>query len=263
MKLDSDEEIEIEDKRNHISRAEKSKEFRTVGQLKDVFTNPNDVHQNIAKYSKTIKCVKNPHPLHKEFTIIDFSLAARGPEEDEVYSHQPFYRNNVRRGNTIVLNSKTKEVLWGRKGLMKFFDISDKSLKAIIDEDLTQIDHKYTALHYTVFSEIENVLSCNEELPAEHQAKVHVFRLNKANGENAQVSYFPPTDSWVISSKNVSILVREPQEIKLYQGERYDFASLIARTWFELIGGKKKDEIEELKRDLTGRTLVGEYCGNQ
>lgn len=65
MKLDSDEEIELEDKRNPVSRAEKSKEFRTVGQLKEIYTNPHDVYQNIAKYSKTIKCVKNVHPLHK------------------------------------------------------------------------------------------------------------------------------------------------------------------------------------------------------
>lgn len=65
---------------------------------------------------------------------------------------------------------------------MKFFDISDKSLKAIIEENQVQIDQKYTALHYAIFSEIENVLSCNDELPLEHQAKVHVFRLNKANG---------------------------------------------------------------------------------
>lgn len=65
---------------------------------------------------------------------------------------------------------------------MKFFDISDKSLKAIIQENQVQIDKKYTGLHYAVFSEIENVLSCNEELPPEHQAKVQVFRLNKANG---------------------------------------------------------------------------------
>jgi len=66
--------------------------------------------------------------------------------------------------------------------LIKFFDISDKSLKAIAEENEKVIDKKYKNIHYTIFSEIENVLSCNDELPAEHQAKVHVFRLNKANG---------------------------------------------------------------------------------
>jgi hypothetical protein len=35
-----------------------------------------------------------------------------------------------------------------------------------------------------------------------------------------------------------------PADIKLYEGERYGFASLIARTWFNLIAGFKKDQIE-------------------
>ena len=51
---------------------------------------------------------------------------------------------------------------WGRKGLMKFFDISDKSIKAIIDSSTHKIDQKYTGVHYAIFSEIENVLSCND-----------------------------------------------------------------------------------------------------
>lgn len=124
---------------------------------------------------------------------------------------------------------------------MKFFDISSKSLEAIFNEDQGSIHKKNLPLHYAIFSEIENVLSCNEELPPEHQAKVHVYRLNKANGENAQISYFPPLDSWVISSKNVSVFVREPAEIKFYQGERYGFATLMAHTWFALIANKKKN----------------------
>ena len=119
------------------------------------------MYENINKYSKSIKTVKNPHPKHKELAIIDFSLATRGPQEDDVYSTQPFYRNNVRRGNTVVVDMKKKEYYWGRKGLIKFFDISDKSIKAIIEENQKGIDHKYKNLHYAIFSEIENVLSCN------------------------------------------------------------------------------------------------------
>lgn len=72
--------------------------------------------------------------------------------------------------------------------------------------------------HYSVFKEIENVLSCNEELEHAEKAKVHVYRLNKANGENAQVSFNKTLGQWVISSKNVSIFVGEENEIKLYKG---------------------------------------------
>lgn len=132
MKADSDEEIEKDERRNPIKRNEREKEFRTVGQFKEVFTNPADANEMLSKYDKSIKSVKKPHPVHKGLTIIDFSLAARGPQEDEVYAKQPFYRNNVRRGNTVIVNQQQKEVYWGRRGLMKFFDISDKSLKAIV-----------------------------------------------------------------------------------------------------------------------------------
>jgi hypothetical protein len=79
-----------------------------VGQLKDILTNPADIFEMVSKYDKSIKSVKKPHPVHKGLSIIDFSLAARGPQEDEVYAKQPFYRNNVRRGNTVVVNQQQK-----------------------------------------------------------------------------------------------------------------------------------------------------------
>lgn len=59
--------------------------------------------------------------------------------------------------------------------------------------------------------------------------------MNKANGENAQVSYNKTLDEWVISSKNVSIFVKNQNDIKLYKGERYGFAILIANAWFKII----------------------------
>ena len=55
---------------------------------------------------------------------------------------QPFYRNNIRRGNTLILNNKEKKVDIARKGLIKFFDISQKSLWAIKNEDLMGLSKK-------------------------------------------------------------------------------------------------------------------------
>ncbi len=167
MKLESDEEVEVDERRNPIKRAEREKEFKTVGQLKQIITDAAEIYAKATEFSKTFKAVKNAHPKLKELSIVDFSLAARGPQEDEIYSNQPFYRNNIRRGNTVVVNSKTKEVQWGRKGLVKFFDISDKALKAIATSDIALLHHKDRAVYYNIFGEIENVLSCNEELAAE------------------------------------------------------------------------------------------------
>lgn len=79
-----------------------------MGPLKQIFTNPQELYEAAEKYNKTFKMVKNEHPVRKEFTIIDFSLNARGPDEDEIYVKQPFYRNNIRRGNTFLYNTKDK-----------------------------------------------------------------------------------------------------------------------------------------------------------
>ncbi len=76
------------------------------------------------------------------------------------------------------------------------------------------------------------------------------------------MGYFEQTDEWVISSKNVSIFVSHPEDLKLYKEERYQFALLMAEAWFDIIGKKEKGEIELLKKELRGRTIVGEYCGN-
>lgn len=107
---------------------------------------------------------------------------------------QPFYRNNIRRGNTFIVDKQKKKVDIGRKGLKKFFDIGMAGLKAIKNEDLSSLSKKDKYNHYSVFEEVENVLSCNEELEYKDKAKVHVYKLNKANGENAQVSFYAPTN---------------------------------------------------------------------
>lgn len=58
------------------------------------------------------------------------------------------------------------------------------------------------------------------------------------------------------------MLVADRADLKAYEGDRYQFSILIAEAWFRIIDNKKKEELEALKADLTGRTLVGEYCGN-
>ena len=75
---------------------------------------------------------------------------------------------------------------------MKFFDISMKSLWAIKNEDLMSLSKRDQYNHYSIFKEAENVLSCNEDLEQNDKAKVHLYKLNKANGENAQVSFYAP-----------------------------------------------------------------------
>lgn len=56
--------------------------------------------------------------------------------------------------------------------------------------------------------------------------------------------------------------MKEPADVKLYKEERYQFAAMMAEKWFGLIADKKQEELSGLKKALSGRTLVGEYCGN-
>lgn len=97
------------------------------------------MYETLIKYSNTIKKVLSQHIKHKNINIIDFSLNARGFEEDKMYVKHPFYRANVRRGNTLIWDNDEKKAYWGRKGLMKFFDISQASLQAIIDENTVSL----------------------------------------------------------------------------------------------------------------------------
>jgi hypothetical protein len=45
-----------------------------------------------------------------------------------MYVKHPFYRQNIRRGNTLAYDNQQKKAFWVRKGLMKFFDVSAASL---------------------------------------------------------------------------------------------------------------------------------------
>lgn len=63
------------------------------------------MYETIYKYTNTIKKVVNSHIKNKNINIIDFSMNARGPDEDKIYVKHAFFRNNIRRGNTLVWNN--------------------------------------------------------------------------------------------------------------------------------------------------------------
>lgn len=70
----------------------------------------------------------------------------------------------------------------------KFFDVNLPALKG---------EAKGDNEHHATFREIENALSLNSNYKDEQEmAHVNVYKLLKANGENAQVSFFLPTNSW-------------------------------------------------------------------
>ena len=92
---------------------------------------------------------------------------------------------------------------------------------------------------------------------------VELSRLDKANGENAQVSFFTGTGQWVLCSKNVSMLAANAAEIELPQwsDRRYRFARHVAELWFAQLMALPDTSRKNLEETLSSRTLVGEMIG--
>lgn len=53
------------------------------------------------------------------------------------------------------------------------------------------------------------------------------------------------------------MLAQSPADLKHYDEDRYQFSKLIAETWFKLIADKNKEQLQKLKEDLHGKTIVG------
>ena len=139
--------------------------YRDKGYEKGIITDAEAYFKRVDE-DPGIKIIKNEFnfPHCKDLLVMDLSLSAKGPVEDRIYSDYPFYRNNLRRGNTLGRLLKGNTVHWLRKGLRKFFDVNLPALKGE-----TKGDNE----HFATFREIENVLSLNSQYEKEED-KAHV-----------------------------------------------------------------------------------------
>ena len=204
--------------------------------------------------------------LRLNIVLNDISINAYGPNEDEIYAFNEWYRANIRRGNTVVqvLSSHGKEIeaFIGRKGFEKFFDLRYEYIQHNLDSD-TNLDifsgkkaNHHHELHKIIFDKARKAIEDNN--------KISIYKVIKANGENTQISWNKSLNGWLISSKNVSILARKVDDTNLYKEDRFHFAKLIAKMWFQLIEKVTKNGLlEGLKGTMNNRTFIGEYCGDQ
>lgn len=207
-------------------------------------------------------------PFDRNIILYDISLYSKGIEEEELYLRNPQYRQNIRSGNTVIQivdNKKNPLVtFFGRKGLRKIFMINKK----ILDLNLESINNNEFEIKSRkgdfelikrdcIFNKIERTLKNSE-------SKIILWKASKENGENCQISWIENCKSWLIASKNVSILVRDKKDIELYNRERFNYAKLIAEKWFEIINKSIESgkEIDSLKSFLIKHTLIGDFCGN-
>ena len=92
-----------------------------------------------------------------------------------------------------------------------------------------------------ILGPVVKALSCGQQ--------VEVMKTLKANGENVQVSYCKAVEGWIITSKNVALLARNKEDVKMYpaeDGSRYSFAVEMANVWFDKLATMTKEKKQEL-----------------
>lgn len=220
------------------------------------------------KDSKDIRAVETEVPFRTDVILYDLSIQTTHSNfEDEIYKSNQWLRKNIRRGNTVAQvrdsSKNIKEVFFGRKGFEKFFDLRYEyiqynlnEIKALVSKNKNQnANEDHEVLHNIIFGDVKEFLSQGN--------KISVYQLVKANGENAQISWSPRLEAWIIASKNVSLLARTLDDVELYKKDRYHYARLIAAQWFQTIKRiEAENQLDALKKDMSEVTFVGEYCGN-
>ena len=138
----------------------------------------------------------------------------------------------------------------------KFFDIKVEFLRKESRYDDQRLDEKSYDLKLNILGPVKKALL--------QGFKVEIVKSLKANGENCQVSYSPELSAWVVASKNVSVMAKTEKDLELYPKSkmRYNFAIMMAYCWFDILKTLNKREVELLSKELSNRTMVGEYIGH-
>ena len=186
--------------------------------------------------------------------LVDVMLTNRS-HEDPIYLSHPVYTYNVRRGLTFHFKQDQLQGIL-RKGLIKFYDIEPHMLKdELIHFDELEND---AATRYILYSPYQCLLS---------HRPIKLYKLRKANGENAQISYSKSLDSWIIGSKNYAIMVKDINDINYYNSAPHKvkmqkrMAIEIAETWLRML--KEIQSVDDLKNMIGDKTLLGEYIGSK
>lgn len=261
--ISSESEYETdEEQKTHIKTGQNNIFYETAEEL-----------MKFASEQKKIKVQSEVSAIDENIILHDISLHKKGPLEDKIYSRNPIFINNIRRGNTVIeyynKNEKdslpTKIIIICKRGLQKFYDITSEFLeytKAFNDKNnvkklpfLTSFQKRMRDVIFKKLESLANQLSTKWE-------NLYIAKIYKENGEHCQIGYNKLLDSWVIASKNVTILLRNKKDLSLYIKDRHYWPKIIAEQWFEFLDTLNAEKIEDLKNHLENYTLLGEHCGH-
>jgi len=224
---------------------------------------------NYFRLNPIIKSVVGNHPKCDSIEIIDFSIKARG-KEDAYYLRDLELQERLRRGNTLVRiyneARKIDNIIIGRRGLPKFFDLRAQHFSYLMETSNINNLKKERELYFewrTFMPRVKAALENGED--------VTIISTDKANGENAQITYisdpslenfFQVKGMWLVCSKNVAVAFRDLEDIECYQEDRYYYAKLIAKCWLRTFTALNPDQKNRTIVLLSSHTIIGEYCGN-
>ncbi|XP_047470714.1 uncharacterized protein LOC125026359 [Penaeus chinensis] len=154
-------------------------------------------------------------PFGYSASLVDVRVKSRGPD-DKIYKNNPEIRSMVPRGLTLIHlhghEKKYEVILYANK----------KFTGGVGDEDESQP---------------ENDDSWREYCLAPPETATDLICMTKLNGEAAHFSgRFLCGQFYIITgSKNVHMILKNKDEIDLYEGSRYSIAKVIARAVFEAL----------------------------
>ena len=151
-----------------------------------------------------IKFNKFPTPI-KDVELIDIKLGNK-IKEDDIFLEKDFIAQHLRRGESLFYNKAEDTYDYARLGLPKFFDYK----KSYNDTDNdTKLKHRV----------LGRILEIAENEKNNENMNFFAYLTTKVNGENFQVSYNTKYNCWVIASKNVSLAIRNKEDIEFYKNE--------------------------------------------
>ena len=207
------------DKQNEIDKIG-NKDKKKVNKLKEM----------------NIRLNRMPTPI-EGVELIDIKLGAK-LAEDDIFLEEDFVAQYMRRGQSLFYDKNSDTYYYARIGLNKFFDY-----KKNFDDNNAKDKMQQKRV-------IGNLIKISEENKDNNNIKFLAYLTTKVNGENFQVSYNTKYSCWVIASKNVSMAVRNKEDINFYKNAD-NFSNYINKNENEelLTQNEKKEKEKKDKKE--------------